>query len=144
MCQRKHLFQSLFFNNVADWSFLQRDSGIIVFLWILRNFYEHLFLQNNSGACFWRIGGEGGERLSLHIQRCWDFDHFFRQRRFCRYQLGHFRHVLLVNRVPIYAKINKQVIKQKPKFKTKIIPPYFKWMVLSICKQLSGKVCLRF
>ena len=40
---RKHLCQKLY---------LKRDSGTGVFLWILRNFYEHLFLQNTSGGCF--------------------------------------------------------------------------------------------
>ena len=30
----------------------KRDFGTGVFLWILRNFSEHLFLQNTSGGCF--------------------------------------------------------------------------------------------
>ena len=34
--------------------YLKRDSGTGVFLWILRNFYEHLFLQNTSGGCFFK------------------------------------------------------------------------------------------
>ena len=38
----KHLWQNLLF-----W-----DSDAGVFLWILRIFYEHFFLQNTSGACF--------------------------------------------------------------------------------------------
>ena len=45
----KHLCQSLFFNNVAGLrpaTLLNRDSGTGVFLWILRNFYEHLFIEN--------------------------------------------------------------------------------------------------
>ena len=37
----KHLYQYLFFN------------GTGVFLWILWNFLEHLFLQKTSGGCFW-------------------------------------------------------------------------------------------
>ena len=42
----KHLCQSLFFN--------KKDSGTGVFLWILWNFWEHLFLQNAFGGCFLR------------------------------------------------------------------------------------------
>ena len=33
---------------------LRKDSGTSVFLWILGNFYEHLFLQNTSNGCFWK------------------------------------------------------------------------------------------
>ena len=44
----KHMYQSLFFNFIK-----KRDSGTCVFLWILRNFEEHLFLQNTSGGCFY-------------------------------------------------------------------------------------------
>ena len=33
--------------------YLKRVSGTDVFPWILRNFQEHLFLQNISGGCFW-------------------------------------------------------------------------------------------
>ena len=40
----KQLYQSLLFN------------GADVFLWILWNFLEHLFLQNISGGCFWNWG----------------------------------------------------------------------------------------
>ena len=43
---RIHLCQSLFFN--------KKDSGTGVFLWILWNFWEHLFLQNAFGGCFLR------------------------------------------------------------------------------------------
>ena len=32
--------------------YLKRDRGTGVFLWILRNFWEHLFLQNISGGSF--------------------------------------------------------------------------------------------
>ena len=32
----------------------KRDFNTGVFLWILRNFYEQLFLQNASGGCFCR------------------------------------------------------------------------------------------
>ena len=34
---------------------LQGDSGTGVLLRILRNFYEHLFLQNASSGCFWSL-----------------------------------------------------------------------------------------
>ena len=33
----------------------QTDSSTGAFLWILRNFQEHLFSQNTSGGCFWRL-----------------------------------------------------------------------------------------
>ena len=46
----EHLCQSLFFNKVAGW---KKDSDTGVFLWILQNFQEHLFLQHTSGAYFW-------------------------------------------------------------------------------------------
>ena len=43
---RKHLYQSLFFNKVeGTWGlqlYSKRNSGTGVFLWILRNFKEHL------------------------------------------------------------------------------------------------------
>ena len=42
----KRLCQSLFFNKVYN------KSGIGVFMWILRNFKEHRFLQNISSGCF--------------------------------------------------------------------------------------------
>ena len=35
--------------------FCKRDSGTRVFLWILRNFWEHFFLHNMSDGCFWSI-----------------------------------------------------------------------------------------
>ena len=48
----KHLCQNFFLNKVADWglTLLKRDSGTNVFLW---NFWEHIFLHNTSGGCFW-------------------------------------------------------------------------------------------
>ena len=52
---RKHLCQSLFFSIVAGHGlqlFQKRGSGKGVFLWIFRNFLEHLFLQNISGGSF--------------------------------------------------------------------------------------------
>ena len=39
----KHLCQSLFFNKVA---------GTSVFLWILRNFWEHFFYRTPADDCF--------------------------------------------------------------------------------------------
>ena len=33
--------------------YLKRNFDAGVFLWILRNFEEHLFLQNTAGGCFW-------------------------------------------------------------------------------------------
>ena len=47
----KHLRQSLFFSKVAE-SLLKRDSGTGVFLWILRNFREHLFYRTPPEDCF--------------------------------------------------------------------------------------------
>ena len=45
-----HLWQSLFFDKVArPATLLKKDSEEDVFLWILRNFLEHLLLQNTSG-----------------------------------------------------------------------------------------------
>ena len=44
---RKYLCQRLFIK--------KRVLGIGVFLWILRNFKEDLFLQNKSGGCFCKI-----------------------------------------------------------------------------------------
>ena len=52
----KHLHQSLFFNKVPGLrpvTFEKRGSGKGVFLWILRNFYEHLFKEHPpQGDCF--------------------------------------------------------------------------------------------
>ena len=47
----KHLCQSL--PEAEACNFIKkRDSETGVFLWILQNFWEHLFLQNTSGDCF--------------------------------------------------------------------------------------------
>ena len=48
----KRLCQSLFFNKVAGLRLQDWDSGTGVFLWILSNIQEHLFLPNTSGGCF--------------------------------------------------------------------------------------------
>ena len=51
----KHLCQSLFITKVAGqgWQlYSKRDPGTGVFLWILWNLEEHLFLQNTSAGCF--------------------------------------------------------------------------------------------
>ena len=53
---RKHLCQSLFFNKVADLRpviYQKRDSGTGIFLWILRNFWDHFFSYNTSRGCIW-------------------------------------------------------------------------------------------
>ena len=56
----KRLCQSLFFNKIAGighfFNKLQAqvaDSGIGVFLWILRNFLGHLFYRTPPDDCFW-------------------------------------------------------------------------------------------
>ena len=36
------------------YNFNKRDSGIGVFLWILWNFYEHLFYRTPVDDCFWK------------------------------------------------------------------------------------------
>ena len=58
---RKHLCQSLCFNKVAGLTsatFFKRESDKGVFLWTLRYFYNHLFLWNTSGGCFFcQYGG---------------------------------------------------------------------------------------
>ena len=54
----KQLRPRLVFNKVAGLSpatWLKKDSSTDVFLWILWNFQEQLFLQNTSGGCFWFI-----------------------------------------------------------------------------------------
>ena len=51
----KHLCQSLFFNKDAGLrpaTLLKRDSGARVFLWVLRNFYEHLLYRTPLDDCF--------------------------------------------------------------------------------------------
>ena len=55
---RKHLCQSLLFNKVAGLrpaTLLKRDSGMGVFLWILQNFYKHLFYRTPLDGCFYKI-----------------------------------------------------------------------------------------
>ena len=49
------IFQNSQGNTCVGDSFLIKlqDSNIGVFLWILRNFSEHLFSQNTSGGCLW-------------------------------------------------------------------------------------------
>ena len=42
-----------------------------VFLWILRKFEEHLFLQNTSGGCFWR-----NLRLRLRLSKTKNYEWF--------------------------------------------------------------------
>ena len=52
----KHLCWSIFLIKLEAWRsavLLKRDSNTGVFLWNMRNFEEHLFLQNTPGGCFW-------------------------------------------------------------------------------------------
>ena len=51
----KHLSQSLFLNKVAALrpaTLLKKDSRTSIFLWVLRNFLEHLFYGTPPGYCF--------------------------------------------------------------------------------------------
>ena len=51
----KHLCQNLFFNKAESLQlYWKRGSGTDVFLWISRNFSEHLFDRTPPGDCFWR------------------------------------------------------------------------------------------
>ena len=52
----KHLCQSLFI-----------DSGTGVFVWVLRNFQEHLLFQNTPSGCFWVIATEGMYKISFYV-----------------------------------------------------------------------------
>ena len=45
-----------------------RDSGTGVFLWILQNFWEHLFLKNTSGCCFCRSNIQQISISPLHTE----------------------------------------------------------------------------
>ena len=49
-------------------NFIKRDSNKDVFLWNLQHFQEHLFLQNTSSGCFWKIyldrSAEKGQRFT--------------------------------------------------------------------------------
>ena len=50
----RHLCQSLFFNNLPGARlnlYLKRDYGTCFFLWILQNFYEHLFHRSPVDDC---------------------------------------------------------------------------------------------
>ena len=52
---RKTSVPESFLNKAAGWGlqlYKNKDSGIDVFLWILRNFWERFSLQNTSGGCF--------------------------------------------------------------------------------------------
>ena len=51
----KHRCWSIFLIKLQAWrppTLFKKDSNTGVFLWNLRNFYEHLFLQNTSCGCF--------------------------------------------------------------------------------------------
>ena len=63
-----HLCQSLFFNIATGLRLLaKRGSGTIVFLWILRNFREHVFYRTPLGDCF--CGCFNFELLQLSFDR---------------------------------------------------------------------------
>ena len=52
----KHLCQILFLIRLQAWGlqlYLKRSSGTDVFLWILRDFQEHLFYRTPPGQWFW-------------------------------------------------------------------------------------------
>ena len=52
----KYLCQSLFLIKLQALQLYQkRDSGTGAFMWVLRNFLQHLLLQNTSGGCFCRL-----------------------------------------------------------------------------------------
>ena len=54
----KHPCKSLFFNKVAGLrpvTLFKKGSCTGVFLWILRNFWEHLFLQDTFDGCYWYL-----------------------------------------------------------------------------------------
>ena len=51
---------------------LKRDSNTCVSLWNLRNFQELIFLQNNSGGCFWTNPGDLWGSLSDELM-LWSF-----------------------------------------------------------------------
>ena len=56
-CSQENNCLGVSFMNMQAWrpaTLLKTDSNIGIFLWNLRNFQEHLFLQNTFGACFWR------------------------------------------------------------------------------------------
>ena len=40
---------------VRPTTLLKKDTGTGVFLWILRNFKEHLFYKTPPGDCFWKL-----------------------------------------------------------------------------------------
>ena len=53
--RRKHLYCSLFLIKLQTFrpvTLLKRDSNTGVFLWILRNFYKHLFCRTLANGCF--------------------------------------------------------------------------------------------
>ena len=53
----KHLWWSLFLTKLQDFRpDSKRDSNTCIFLWILRNFEEHLFWRASANGCFrWRV-----------------------------------------------------------------------------------------
>ena len=51
----KHMYQILFYHKVAGLrseTLLKWDSATGVFMWILQDFYEHIFHRKPPGDCF--------------------------------------------------------------------------------------------
>ena len=83
----KHLCQSLFLIKMQDWDlqlYLKRDSGLGVFLWNFRHFWEHLFYRTFLGECFWTVDF-GCASLSSHSKKANVIDR--RSRTYCLFSL---------------------------------------------------------
>ena len=70
----KHLFQRLFFNNVAGirlkaCNFIKKESQTYVFLWICEISKNTFFLQNTSDGCFCRFSMTGETRQTGPLQK---------------------------------------------------------------------------
>ena len=62
--KRKYLSWNLFLIKLQGWrpvTLLKRDYNSNVFIWILRNFQEHLFWRTSANGCFW------GSLNPLHV-----------------------------------------------------------------------------
>ena len=49
---QEYTYVGVSFNH--DCNFVKRNSNTGVFLWILRNFEEHIFYRTSPGDCFWK------------------------------------------------------------------------------------------
>ena len=77
----KHLCWSYFLIKLRVWKtgiLLKRDSNAGVFLWILRNFSEHLLWRTFANGCFWKGGTDFllMRFWSFTIEIWWEFLHF--------------------------------------------------------------------